>query len=266
MKLPIYQIDAFAERPFTGNPAAVIPLETWLPDDLMQSIAQENNLAETAFVVSEGEQFRIRWFTPEVEVDLCGHATLASAHVLFSEFDLANNQLTFQSRSGPLTVQRLGQARYRMGFTAQVAVDIEVPTDLLVGLGREFDATQLRASLFNEDYLLILDSERTVADLNPDLNLLGKVRTRGIIVSAAGTEFDFVCRFFGPRVGVNEDAVTGSAFTKLVPYWAKELGKNQLQARQISARGGNVDCELDGDAVYLSGSAASFLSGEISLP
>lgn len=265
MKLAIYQVDAFASKSFTGNPAAVVPLDEWLPDDILQAIAEENNLAETAFFVASGEDYAIRWFTPTVEVDLCGHATLASAHVLFAELGLEANHLVFQSRSGPLLVESLMGSRYRMGFPTQAGKVCDLPAGLVAGLGDGFRQASINECLFYEDYIVVLESEQAVAEVTPNFNLLASVPARGIIVTAKGSDVDFVCRFFGPAVGVNEDAVTGSAFTKLVPYWVNEFGRTKLSARQISTRGGSVDCELQGDTVYLSGDAITFLRGDITL-
>ena len=259
MKLPIYQVDAFADQPFTGNPAAVCPLETWLPDSQMQAIAEENNLAETAFFVREGSGHRIRWFTPAVEVDLCGHATLAAAHILWSELGWQSERIEFESRSGVLSVQRKS-GRIELDFPAEACEPCDIPPALLDGLGVE-----PRACYFNQDYLVVLHSEEAVRTVVPNIHALSKLVARGIIITAAAQDYDFVCRFFGPAVGIEEDAVTGSAFTKLVPYWADKLGKSSFAARQVSPRGGDVWCELDHDRVRIAGTAVTFLSGEINI-
>lgn len=257
MKLDIYQIDAFANHVFEGNPAAVIPLDEWLDDGLMQLIAAENNLAETAFFVEEDAGYRIRWFTPTVEVDLCGHATLASAYVLYQELDYQATSLTFNSRSGPLTIMR-DKDQFSMDFPAQVCLPCDAPTGLALALGCD-----IYTCLKNEDYVVVLNTEQELLNLNPDFSGLSKLDLRGVIVTAPSVNYDFVNRFFAPNVGVNEDPVTGSAFTKLIPYWAERLGNNVLTAKQVSARGGEVFCQMHGDRVLIAGSAVSYLKGSI---
>lgn len=257
MKIPIYQVDAFADRPFTGNPAAVVPLERWLSDPQMQAIAAENNLSETAFFVPEGEAYRIRWFTPADEVDLCGHATLASAFVLFNELGHAEDRVNFQSHSGPLGVGRDGEWLI-LDFPSQPAVPVERDANLCSGLGAIPE--QLLA---NEDYMAVYDSEEEVAALTPDFPVLAQLDRRGVMATAPSAHDDFVVRFFAPALGVDEDPVTGSAFTQLAPYWAHRLGKSRLRARQISARGGEVICEVAGDRVLISGKACMFMQGFI---
>lgn len=259
MKLDIYQVDAFASKPFEGNPAAVVPLEQWLPDCTMQSIAAENNLAETAFFIPEGEGFRIRWFTPTVEVKLCGHATLASAFVLYELLGWDASQVVFQSLSGPLIVDRDG-ALLTMDFPAQPGAPCDPPPALTQGLGIE-----PVACLASEDYLVVLESEAQLAELQPDMAALQELDLRGVAVTAPGESRDFVVRFFGPRCGIPEDPVTGSAYTQLAPYWASRLDKEQLSARQISTRGGDVRCEVAGDRVKISGSAVLYLEGVITV-
>lgn len=263
MKLPIYQVDAFADRPFSGNPAAVVPLSEWLTDQQMQAIAEENNLAETAFVVDAAEGYRIRWFTPMVEVDLCGHATLAAAHVLFAELGYQQQTLEFASRSGPLLVTRTASGPYQMAFPIEPGVAVKPPLELLAALG--LTENECVDCLFNQDYLVVLSTAAAVAELAPDYSRLAKVAARGIIVTSEGEDYDFVCRFFGPAVGINEDPVTGSAFTKLVPYWAQRLAREQFTARQISPRGGDVNCALTADAVLIGGRAITYMRGEIEL-
>lgn len=257
MKLHIYQVDAFATKVFEGNPAAVCPLNEWLSDEVMQNIAMENNLSETAFFVNQGESYRLRWFTPETEVDLCGHATLASAHVLFEHLGYEEEVIRFGSNSGELRVQKDGD-RLVMDFPTSELEESEVPSELEEAL----DA--LPTELFRaDDYLYIVDSEQQIRALDPDFRLLKQVNTRGIIVTAPSEEFDFVSRFFAPAVGIDEDPVTGSAHTMLAPYWSKRLGKDKLIGRQISKRGGTVYCHQKGDRVELGGEARTFMKGQI---
>lgn len=257
MKLPIYQVDAFASEPFTGNPAAVVPLQRWLSDVQMQAIAEENNLSETAFFVAEEEGYRIRWFTPADEVDLCGHATLASAFVLFTELGHPGAVVQFQSRSGLLSVTR-NDHLFMLDFPSQPPAPVTAPELLLKGLGR-----QPAECLVEEDYMAVFDSEEEVAELSPDFDALGRLDRRGVIVTAPSEQYDFIARFFAPALGVPEDPVTGSAYTHLAPYWSDRLGKGRLHARQISARGGEVICEQQGDRVLISGQALKFMQGEI---
>ncbi len=263
LRLPIYQVDAFATRPFEGNPAAVCPLGAWLDDTLLQAIAAENNLSETAFFVPDDSgtvDYAIRWFTPMTEVDLCGHATLASASVLFERVGHDASRVRFASRSGPLSVARDGN-RYVLDFPADPPQAIETPPALIDAFGIEPEAC-LGAS----DTILVFDSAAAVRDAAPDLARIGSVDTRGVIITAADDDYDFVARFFGPRVGIDEDPVTGSAYTELVPYWAAQTGKTTFRARQESARGGDVYCELAGDRVRIAGGAVLYLEGEITLP
>lgn len=260
MQLPLYQVDAFAAAPFTGNPAAVVPLERWLDDALMQAIALENNLSETAYFVPEGDAFNIRWFTPAAEVDLCGHATLATAWVLFNELGFAGDSIRFLSRSGELRVAR-DDDWLTLDFPAQPPVPVVRSPELVRGLGRA-PAELLAAA----DYLAVFDDARQVAALRPDFSLLERLDRRGVIATAPGDDVDFVTRFFAPALAVPEDPVTGSAFTQLGPYWADRLGRSPLRARQISARGGEVICEPRGDRVLISGRAAAYLSGTITVP
>jgi PhzF family phenazine biosynthesis protein len=259
-ELTLYQVDAFADAPFSGNPAAVVPLERWLDDALMQSIALENNLSETAFYVPEGDGYRIRWFTPAAEVALCGHATLATAWVLFERHGHAGDTIRFQSRSGELRVTRADDW-LTLDFPAQPPVPVERVPALVHGLGRV--PSELLAA---EDYLAVFGDAETVAGLRPDFALLAGLDRRGVIATAPGKEHDFVVRFFAPGLGVPEDPVTGSAFTQLAPYWAERLGRAPLRARQISARGGEVICEPRGDRVLISGRAAAYLAGVITVP
>jgi PhzF family phenazine biosynthesis protein len=259
MKIPIYQIDAFSSRVFYGNPAAVCPLREWLDDSVMQAIAQENNLSETAFFVQEGDGYRIRWFTPVAEVDLCGHATLASGFVIFNYLDLTINRVTFHSRSGPLSVVR-EEDLLSMDFPSKPPQPCSPPRELLDGLG----AGPLEA-LCSEDYFVVFASERDVRGLNPDMGTLKRLGLRGVIVTAPGDEADFVSRFFAPALGIDEDPVTGSAHCALTPYWSRRLGKMDLHAYQVSRRGGELFCRDRGDRVTISGRAVRYMQGNITI-
>ncbi|UYZ64674.1 PhzF family phenazine biosynthesis protein [Hymenobacter weizhouensis] len=266
MLLPLYQVDAFADRPFAGNPAAVCPLHEWPPAPTMQAIAAENNLAETAFFVpraNSGGEFELRWFTPTVEVELCGHATLASAHVLYHHLGFDGPEIVFHSKSGPLRVSQAEAGRLTLDFPARPPQPLGPhPDGLLDGLR----ATPLHL-LAGPDLVCVFNSEAEVRALHPNIAQLERVEYRGVIATAPGTDgVDFVSRFFGPRVGVPEDPVTGSAHTTLVPYWAGRLGKTHLHARQVSARGGDLWCELRQDRVLMSGHAVTYLRGEIEVP
>ncbi len=254
-----YQVDAFASRPFEGNPAAVCLLDAWLDDALLQSIAEENNLSETAFLVPTDPGFELRWFTPVAEVDLCGHATLASAHVLFEHAGFSGEQVHFATRSGPLTVQRSGPL-LEMDFPAKPPSPCAAPPGFARALGRE----PLEV-LVADDFVAVFESEAAVLELTPDMGLLAAIGRRGICVTAPGESHDFVSRFFAPRLGIPEDPVTGSAHCQLAPYWAARLGRQRLQARQVSRRGGLVGCELRGDRVILSGKAVTIMEAVIRL-
>lgn len=258
-RIPIYQIDAFTSRVFSGNPAAVCPLEGWLDDSVLQAIAQENNLSETAFFVPEAGRYHIRWFTPVAEVDLCGHATLATAFLILNYFDQSSDSVSLRSRSGMLRVVREGDL-FAMDFPSQPPSPCANPKELVEGLGRE----PLEV-LGSEDYLVLFSSEKDILDLNPDMRLLMKVDRRGVITTAKGKAVDFVSRFFAPKFGVNEDPVTGSAHCALVPYWAKKLNKRDLHARQISQRGGELFCKDRGDRVVIAGQAALYMEGHITI-
>ncbi len=257
MKLRQFQVDAFASRRFEGNPAAVCPLKEWLSDDLMQSIAAENNLSETAFFVPAQSGFHLRWFTPVAEVDFCGHATLASGHVLFDALDYEKQSVVFETRSGEMTVERSGKL-YVMNFPAQPPKPCSPPKALIEALGAK--PTEVLAA---DDYLAVFESQAVVQSLAPDFARLGDLDLRGVIATAPGDDHDFVSRFFGPKLGIDEDPVTGSAHCELTPYWSQRLSKKQLRARQISRRGGDVLCEIAGDRVRLKGSAVTFMVGEI---
>lgn len=262
MKLDIYQVDAFASQLFEGNPAAVVPLEEWLPDTLLQSIALENNLSETAFVVQSAQGYEIRWFTPAVEVALCGHATLATAHVMFNYLGYEGNTIPFISpKSGPLPVTRNGE-KYTLDFPAAPLNEVLTKNMIEDSLG----IPVLEVYKGTTDYLAILENEAAVRAYKPDFETIKRSECRGIIISAPGDETDFVSRFFAPLAGVNEDPVTGSAHTMLTPYWTKKLGKaGELTAAQLSARGGRLWVELKGDRVLISGTARTFLTGVIQL-
>ncbi len=257
MEISLYQVDAFASSVFSGNPAAVCPLREWLPESLMQSIARENNLSETAFLVPEGNAYRIRWFTPESEVDLCGHATLASAHVIFSFLDPARTRVGFLSRSGPLQVGR-SRDLLVMDFPSQPPRGCEVPAGLLPALGVEAQTV-----LCSEDYFVVFADEEEILALKPDMNELKGLGLRGVIVTAPGKDVDFVSRFFAPGIGIPEDPVTGSAHCALIPYWAKRLRKKDLRARQVSCRGGELFCRDLGERVEIAGRAVLYMSGTI---
>jgi PhzF family phenazine biosynthesis protein len=259
MKIRLYQVDAFADRVFTGNPAAVCPLERWLDDATLQSIAAENNLSQTAFFTPSGAGFCLRWFTPLREIDLCGHATLATAHVIFNHLGFAKEAVVFESRSGELSVTRQGNL-LQMDFPAQRPKPCTCPTLLADALGIE----PLEV-LAVDDYLAFVESEEAVQAIAPDQALLQRLDRRGVIVTSPGRETDFVSRFFAPKYGVPEDPVTGSAHCELAPYWAGKLGKNILEARQLSRLGGTVICEVRADRVVLSGHAVTFMDGNISL-
>jgi len=257
MKIPLYQIDAFTDRVFAGNPAAVCPLETWPGDDLMQFVASENNLSETAFFVGREGRYELRWFTPAAEVDLCGHATLATAHLIFSRLEPGLEKLAFETRSGTLQVEREGE-RLVMDFPALPGQPVAPPPALVAGLGIEPEAV-----LGADDYLALLADEAAVRTLEPDFAALAQLDRRSLIVTAAGSDCDFVSRFFAPRYGIPEDPVTGSAHCTLVPYWSARLGQSELHARQLSARGGELWCRDQGARIKIAGQCAFFLQGEI---
>ena len=257
MKLPIYQIDAFASKPFEGNPAAVCPLDAWLPDGLMQMIAEENNLSETAFFVASDEGFHIRWFTPTSEIDLCGHATLAAAYVLFECLGFEGDAITFDSRSGYLQVSRNGDLLV-LDFPAQPQTPCETPVQIQHAFGVE-----PIACLKGEDYLVVFEDQEELLSADPNLELLRELDGRGVIITSRSQSYDFVSRFFAPKFGIDEDPVTGSSFTQLAPYWTEQLGRSKLFAKQLSSRGGEVVCELKGDRVLIAGEAVKYMQGEI---
>lgn len=260
MQLEIFQVDAFSAEPFGGNPAAVIPLEHWLPDQVLQRIAEENNLSETAYFVRNGEGFDLRWFTPAVEVDLCGHATLASAYVLFEQLGEPAQVLRFNTRSGELRVTRGDDGLLAMDFPAKQPAAEEMPAGLLEALGLH----QALALYRSDDYVVVIEDPLLLDALQPDFVALSRYDVRGIAVTATGRGFDFVTRWFGPRVGVNEDPVTGSAHTSLAPIWAERLGKQRLACEQGGARKGQLHCEVPGNGrVIISGRAALYLRGTV---
>jgi PhzF family phenazine biosynthesis protein len=260
MRIPYFVVDAFAPAPFTGNPAGVCPLPAWLPDPLLQAIAAENRLSETAFFVRGGDHFALRWFTPTAEVNLCGHATLAAAHVIFNHLGEDSTRLEFRSHSGPLFAERQGSL-IALDFPALPPRPVAVDAALVAALG-----LTPAAALRDEDLLAILPDAESVRRLAPDLAAVAALDCRGLIVSAPGADCDFVSRFFAPAVGVDEDPVTGSAHSVLTPYWAVRLGKARLHARQLSARGGELFCTLLGDRVEIAGLARDYLQGQIQLP
>jgi len=261
MKIPMYQVDAFTAKVFSGNPAAVCLLEDWPDDATLQHIARENNLSETAFLVCRGSAVELRWFTPRTEVALCGHATLAAAYVLFVCKSWEQASIRFITRaSGELIVVQKGD-RLEMDFPARPAHDIAAPAGLASALG--VAPVQVLSSA--EDLLVILPDEKTVRQVSPDFLALEKISCRGVIISAQGEHCDFVSRFFAPRVGVNEDPVTGSAHSVLIPFWAEKLQKKDLYALQVSARGGELFCGYKGERVTIAGHAALYLEGTITL-
>lgn len=262
MSITVYQVDAFTDKVFGGNPAAVCPLNEWLEEDLMQKIAFENNLSETAFFVPEDQGFYIRWFTPTVEVDLCGHATLASAHVLFNHLDFNANEILFNSKSGILRVTKSGDNKISLDFPRNnPEPDAEAPENILKGLSVS-NASVYRGRL---DYMVVLENQDQIEALDPDFILLKKSPARGIVVTAPGRDSDFVSRCFYPQSGINEDPVTGSAHTMSAPYWAEKLNKNILTAYQLSERKGYMECEVTSTRVIMTGEGVTFLKGEIFL-
>jgi len=259
MQLTIYQVDAFAQRVFEGNPAAICPLDEWISDEILQKIAMENNLSETAFFVPNASGFDLRWFTPAEEVDLCGHATLATAHVLYQHLGCAAEEIVFSTRSGDLSVRKTDQG-LTMNFPAASLQEVQAPADLVAGLGIEPEQV-LAAS----DYVVVLASEDDVKAVSPIFSQWLNLDLRGVIVTAPGKDVDFVSRCFFPALGINEDPVTGSAHCELAPYWGARLGRQQLLARQLSERSGLVDCRLVDDRVHLCGRAVDYMQGQITI-
>ncbi len=261
MRTRIFQVDAFAARRFAGNPAAVMPMEQFPPDVVMQTVAAENNLAETAFVVPHGDDFRIRWFTPKVEVPLCGHATLASAAVIMERLEPQRRSVVFHSASGPLPVTRTDTG-YVLNFPKRVMQPIAAPAGLADALGAE----PLDVLIDSFNYLALLRDAATIRRLTPDFGALAQLDRGGVIVTAPGDEtYDCVSRYFAPKKGVPEDPVTGGAHCALTPFWTERLGKTILRAFQASARGGELVCRLVGDRVELEGACVFYLEGHVEL-
>jgi PhzF family phenazine biosynthesis protein len=259
MNIRMFQVDTFTGKLFGGNPAAVCPLDNWLPESLMQNIAMENNLAETAFFVPENDHFSIRWFTPAVEINLCGHATLASGHVLFNHLDFAGDRIRFMSKSGELIVSK-NKDMLSLDFPADKPSPVDIPQGLITALGCEPIQT-----LKSRDIIAVFSSEDDILAIKPDFELLRQVEAHAIIVTAPGKNCDFVSRFFAPRLGINEDPVTGSAHTALIPYWSERLGKKSMLAHQLSTRKGELYCDHRDSRVLISGKAVTYMSGQLDL-
>jgi PhzF family phenazine biosynthesis protein len=260
MRIPYYQVDAFTSEAFGGNPAGVCVLEEWLPDELMQSIAAENNLAETAFYFPDGDQFQLRWFTPVMEVDLCGHATLAPAFVLFSELQYNQSVIRFQTRSGPISAELRGDT-IELNFPARPPGPCVVPEELERALGKK-----PKEVFKSRDFFAVFGSEAEVASLQPDFGVLAQLDCLGVIVTAPGENADFVSRFFAPRAGISEDPATGSSHCSLIPFWSERLGKATLFGRQISRRGGEMFCRFLGDRVGIGGRCVIYSRGQLQVP
>jgi PhzF family phenazine biosynthesis protein len=259
MKHEIFQVDAFTSKPFGGNPAAVVPLESWLPDETMRSIAAENNLAETAFFVKNADRYDIRWFTPKVEINLCGHATLASAHVIFNELKLESSSIRFHSHlSGELSVEKKDDLLV-LDFPAYPITEIETLPELVDVEVPPLKSWETQGNML----MMLLRNQEEVRSLEPDMEKVARLPYDEIIITARGDDCDFASRMFAPRIGIPEDPVTGAIHCSLIPYWAKELGKDKLFARQVSERGGELFCESAGDRVKIGGNAILFMKGEI---
>lgn len=259
MKIPIYQVDTFTDRLFSGNPAAVCPLEEWIDDDMMQSIATENNLSETAFFVKESDSYKIRWFTPVREVELCGHATLASAYIYFKYIKRDENTIKFNSPSGELIVNK-DAFRLSMDFPATVPEKASLGESLSNTLN--IKPVEILAS---QDYFLVYENQDQVVEFKPVFKKLMEIKLRGLIITAPGKNCDFVSRFFAPKYGIDEDPVTGSAHCALVPYWSEKLGKKKLHAKQLSERGGELFCEMKNNRVIISGKVVEYMRGMIEI-
>jgi PhzF family phenazine biosynthesis protein len=262
VRVPYFQVDAFTSRVFGGNPAGICLLDSWLAEDVLQQVAAENNLSETAFLVRRGDNFELRWFTPEIEINLCGHATLASAFVIFGELGFSGDAIRFETKSGLLTATRAAGEIIALDFPAWSTEPCKAPAALVNGLG--WMPSEVRRN--EEDILAVVSSEADVLALKPDTHQLAGVETRGIIVTAPGSDCDFVSRFFAPRLGLIEDPVTGSAHSSLIPYWSARLGKKTLFARQLSRRRGELYCEARGERVGIGGHAVLYSRGQIELP
>jgi PhzF family phenazine biosynthesis protein len=262
MKIPLFYIDAFTSEVFKGNPAAVCLLDSWLPDEVLQSVAKEHNLSETAFVVKEDKEvFQLKWFTPKIEVDLCGHATLASAHVLFSIYNFGNKPIQFKTKSGILPVKHYSDGKITLDFPVHKVEPYKAPSILTEALGLPFTEVYQTPNRL----LVVFENEKDITKLAPDFAKLSQLDARGIIVTAPGKESDFVSRYFAPNVGINEDPVTGSAHCSLIPYWSKRLKKTTLHAIQLSERTGELWCQLADDRVLISGYAITYMQGTISI-
>lgn len=259
MKLTIYQADAFAEKVFQGNPAAVVPLEDWLDDELMQKIAMENNLAETAFFVKTDVGYHLRWFTPEFEIDLCGHATLASAYIIKNFMEPHVAEISFSTEKAGVLKASAHDGIYTLDFPSRMPQPCEVPDKLLPSLNISNAVEVLRS----RDYFVVLPNEEAVKNVEPNYSLIKEIETVGVIVTAKGKEADVVSRCFYPGAGIPEDPVTGSAHCNIVPYWSGKLGKTKLFCQQLSPRHGDLQCELQGDRVLMSGKCVLYMKGEI---
>ena len=257
--IPIFQSDAFTDKPFGGNPAAVCPLQEWLPDDVMQSIALENNVSDTAFYVPEGDGFLLRWFTPKIEVDLCGHATLATAWLILNELEPDRASVAFETRSGTLTVSRDGDL-LAIDFPVMVAEERPAPAGLAEAIGIE--PVKFLKAVMN---MAVLENEAVVRAVNPDFGYIKNMDGMGLIITALGDQSDCASRYFAPHAGIDEDPVTGSAHCTIVPYWSGVLGKAQIHARQVSARSGDLYCLLEGDRVVLTGKARTVIKGTFTI-
>lgn len=260
-KIKIYQVDAFTSKLFSGNPAAVCPLDNWLPDEVMQSIALENNLSETAFFIKKKDKFFLRWFTPKVEIDLCGHATLATAHIIYSEMNYKPDNIEFNIKSGDVLNVTRNHNLLTMNFPAYEPKIIDQNLDEL------YDAFGVRPTLFLYcNYgLAVFNNEVEIIEIIPNLNAIEKLSYNGIIVTAPGENVDFVSRFFAPKFGIPEDPVTGGAHCELIPYWSKRLNKQDMIAKQLSKRGGIIHCSYLGDRVNMGGEATTYMQGELLL-
>ena len=261
MKLQLFQVDAFTDQVFKGNPACVVPMTEWLADDVLLKIAQENAVAETAFFIDKGDHFHLRWFTPEIEMDLCGHATLATAHIIKAELNYKKEVVTFQSQSGELTV-RENNGLYTLDFPSRPPEPAELPANIMESL-----SIQPQAVFKARDYVLLYENEQEILDLQIDSVLFDQINLDpgGVIVTAEGNEVDFVSRFFTPQASILEDPVTGSAHCSLIPFWSEKLGRTEMNALQLSERGGSIHCQLKGDRVLISGQAKTFLGGWIEI-
>ncbi|MBN1181085.1 MAG: PhzF family phenazine biosynthesis protein [Bacteroidales bacterium] len=260
MEIKLYQIDTFTTEIFKGNAAAICPLDNWLDDELLIKIAAENNLSETGFFIKDGTEYQIRWFTPAVEVDLCGHATLAEAYVLYNYRGYEGESIAFNSKSGILKVRKSDDF-FVLDFPSDKIKKVDLTDELI----KPFDVKPSEAFKGNTDYMLIFDDEEVISNMTPDLSLIAQIKARGIIVTARGNQTDFVSRFFAPQSGIDEDPVTGSSHTTLTPYWSNRLNKSELSAQQISKRGGMLKCKYLGERVEISGKAVTYLIGDIKI-